>query len=82
MTALLLIVALLLPLVTLAKATSFLLLIVFGLVNLALIAVKRKQPYMENIHVYSIFIPLLGALLSFGSILFEVLTGEWFGIFF
>lgn len=81
-TALLLIAALLLPLVTLAKATSFLLLIVFGLVNLALISVKRKQPYVENIRMYSIVVPVLGALLSFGLLLFEVLTGEWFGIFF
>ena len=77
-TAFLLIAALLFPLVTLAKITSFILLIVFGLVNLALIFIKRTQPYVENIRAYSILIPVLGMVFSFGLVLFEVLTGEWF----
>ena len=72
--SLLLIAVLLLPLVTLAKTTSFLLLIVFGLVNLALIFVKRKQPCVENIRTYPVLVPLFGMLLSFGMVLFEVST--------
>jgi amino acid transporter len=67
--------ALLLPLVTLAKTTSFLLMIVFGLVNLALIFLKRKQPYAPNIRTYPILIPVLGLIFSFGMVIFAAFTG-------
>jgi APA family basic amino acid/polyamine antiporter len=70
--SLLLTAALLLPLVTLAKTTSFLLLIVFGLVNLALIFLKRRQPYAPNIRTYPVLIPVLGLIFSFGMVIFEV----------
>jgi amino acid transporter len=74
-TAVLLTAALLLPLVTLARTTSFLLLIVFGLVNLSLILVKFKQPSVENIRTYPVIIPVLGLLFSFGMVLFEAFAG-------
>ena len=70
--SLLLTAALLLPLVTLAKTTSFLLLIVFGLVNLALIFLKRRQPDAPNIKTYPVLIPVLGLIFSFGMVIFEV----------
>jgi amino acid transporter len=73
--SLLLTAALLLPLVTLAKTTSFLLLIVFGLVNLALIFLKRRQPYAPNIRTYPVLIPVLGLIFSFGMVIFEVFIG-------
>jgi amino acid transporter len=74
-TSLLLTAALLLPLITLAKITSFLLLIVFGLVNLALIFLKRRQPYAPNIRTYPVLIPMLGFFFSFGMVIFEVFIG-------
>ncbi len=73
--SLLLTTALILPLVTLAKTTSFLLLIVFGLVNLALIFLKRRQPYAPNIRTYPFLIPVLGLIFSFGMVIFEVFIG-------
>lgn len=57
--------ALLFPIVTLAEFTSFLLLIVFSLVNLALIKIKHKSPQPEGITVYPIWIPYLGFITSF-----------------
>ncbi|MBW2484105.1 MAG: amino acid permease [Deltaproteobacteria bacterium] len=73
--SLLLVTALLLPLVTLAKTTSFLLLIVFGLVNLALIFLKRRRLYAPNIRTYPVLIPVFGVIFSFGMVIFEVFTG-------
>ena len=76
--SLLLTAALLLPLVTLAKTTSFLLLIVFGLVNLALIFLKRRQPSAPNIRTYPVLIPVLGLIFSFGMVIFEAFIGVVF----
>ena len=73
--SLLLVTALLLPLVTLAKTTSFLLLIVFGLVNLALIFLKRKRLDAPNIRTYPVLIPVFGLIFSFGMVIFELFTG-------
>lgn len=70
--ALVLTAALMLPLVTLAKTTSFLLLFVFGLVNLALISLKIKKLDAPNIRTYSVLIPVLGLIFSFGMIIFEI----------
>ena len=65
-----------LPLVTLAKTTSFLLLFVFGLVNLALVFLKQKQPgAVAGIRTYPVLVPLLGLLCSFGMVLFALLAG-------
>lgn len=52
--------AIILPMVTLAEMTSFLILIVFALINLALIKIKQKQPRPEGVRVFSIWIPRLG----------------------
>ena len=52
--------ALLLPLATLAKLTTFLLLIVFTLVNCALIVLKRRGPSTANFNAPT-FTPYLGA---------------------
>lgn len=58
--------AILFPIVTLAGATSFLLLIVFSLVNLALIFIKRKQPNPPGVITYPIWVPYLGFICSAG----------------
>ena len=62
--ALILFFAILLPIVTLAEMTSFLILIVFALVNLALIRIKQKQAHPEGVRVFSIWIPALGFITS------------------
>ncbi|MDH5473119.1 MAG: amino acid permease [Gammaproteobacteria bacterium] len=49
-----------LPLVTLAELCSFLILIVFALINLALIKIKHKQPQPEGVRVFPVWIPKLG----------------------
>ncbi|RLA46995.1 MAG: amino acid permease [Gammaproteobacteria bacterium] len=52
--------ALILPLVTLAELTSYIVLTVFALVNLALIKIKKQSPQPTGVSVFSIWIPRLG----------------------
>lgn len=71
--------ALWLPLVTLAKLTSFAILVVFILVNLALIRIKRTQQTPAGIRVYPIWIPYGGMSLAVLLLVFQtlsVLTGS------
>ena len=65
--------ALLLPIVTLAEFTSFLLLVVFSLVNLALIQIKRKDPCPEGVKVYPRWVPYLGFFASATFLMGQVL---------
>ncbi len=57
-----LILALLLPLSSLAQATSIIVLIVFALVNIALIRIKQISPAANTI-TYPLWVPYVGALL-------------------
>lgn len=61
---LMLLFALTLPMVTLAELTSYFILMVFTLVNLALIKIKRNHPAVEGISVFSVWLPRLGFLTS------------------
>ena len=54
--------ALFLPLISLASVTSFALLLVFILVNSALIAIKRRQPVAQGVRVYPLWVPICGVL--------------------
>lgn len=54
--------ALWLPLVVLAQFTSLLVLLVFALVNLALLRVKRRQPVTALPGATPVWVPLLGVL--------------------
>jgi basic amino acid/polyamine antiporter, APA family len=67
-----LMLALWLPLVTLAKATSFITLVAFSLINLALLRIKRRAPPAQGRHVYPAWVPLIGFLTSFGFVLFQI----------
>ena len=58
--SLILFFAIILPMVTLAEMTSFLILIVFALINLALIRIKQKKPQPEGVRVFPLWIPRLG----------------------
>ena len=64
-----LVLALLLPLVSLAKLTSAMVLVVFALVNLALIRIKRLGPALERAWTVPAWVPWLGAAASIGVLL-------------
>jgi len=66
--------ALALPLATLAKATSTIVLVVFALVNLALIRIKQRDPMPADARVYAGWIPWGGLLLSLALLAFHLLT--------
>jgi len=59
-----LILALWLPLVTLAQITSFITLSIFAGVNLALIKLKFRTPIISGVMHYPLWVPIMGALLS------------------
>ena len=67
------VLALWLPLLHLAGATSFLVLAVFGLVNLALIALKRRQPAVAGVIPCPTWVPVAGAVASFGLLIAQLL---------
>jgi amino acid transporter len=70
--------ALWLPLVTLAKLTSFAILLVFILVNLSLIRIKKIQQAPPGIRVYPIWVPYGGMLLAALLLVFQTLSA--FGV--
>ena len=59
-----LVLALWLPLVTLAQITSFITLTIFAGVNLALIKLKLRTPIQSGAVHYPLWVPITGALLS------------------
>jgi len=59
---------------SLAQATSLIMLIVFSLVNLALLYIKRKHPKPEGLIVFPVLIPLLGFVVSAAFILLESIS--------
>ena len=60
------------PLVHLAGATSFLVLLVFGTVNVALVVLKRREPRVTGVVPCPLWVPVAGALGSFGLVLAQV----------
>ena len=70
-----LVLALWLPLVTLAKSTSFLVLIVFTLMNLSLLRIKLRDPHPEGIRLVPLWIPAGGIIASLGLLLFQLYAG-------
>jgi amino acid transporter len=73
--SLVLIFALALPLVSLAKITSGMVLVVFTCVNLALIRIKQRDPAVpEGVWKVPMFVPVLGAVASFAILLFAVVS--------
>ncbi len=71
-----LLLALWLPLVTLAKITSLVTLMVFSLVNLSLWRIKRSEPRPEGIIVFPVWLPVAGFLFSSTFALFQL--WHWF----
>ena len=63
-----------LPLETLAKGTSYLILIVFALVNASLISIKRSKPPAEGVLNLPIWVPVAGFFSSISLVLFQLLA--------
>ena len=62
------------PLVHLASTTSFLVLAVFGLVNIALVALKRRQSSIVGVVPCPLWVPVAGALTSIGLLVAQFLN--------
>jgi basic amino acid/polyamine antiporter, APA family len=59
------------PIVTLAKATSFIIITVFALVNLSLLVIRyREKPY----RLFELLMPLTGGLLCLGLLALQVVS--------
>lgn len=71
-----LVFALWLPLVTLAKLTSFAILLVFVLVNLSLIRIRKVQPVPPQVRIYPVWVPYGGLLLAVALLVLQT-----FGVF-
>jgi amino acid transporter len=69
-----LVLALWLPLVTLAKATSFITLVAFCFINLALLRVKRRDPRPAGMRIYPVWIPWAGFISSFAFVIYQLAT--------
>ncbi len=52
------------PILTLAQSTSFLIFIVFTLVNISLLITKLRDPHPEGIRTYPIAIPIIAIILN------------------
>ncbi len=61
------------PLVKLAESTSFLIFIVFTLVNLSLIAIKRKDPHPVGIRTFPLFVPIVAIVLNLAMLGIQLL---------
>ncbi|MGB5535283.1 MAG: amino acid permease [Thiogranum sp.] len=73
--AVVLVLALWLPLVTLARSTSFLVLLIFSLMNLSLLCIKWRDPHPEGLRVIPQWVPAGGIMASLGLLLFQVFAG-------
>jgi basic amino acid/polyamine antiporter, APA family len=74
--AVILILALWLPLVTLAKITSLVTLVVFSLINLSLWRIKRYEPRPPGVMVFPVWLPIAGFFFSSIFALFQL--WHWF----
>ncbi len=72
--AAILIMALWLPIETLAKATSFLILVVFALINLALWRIKQREPRPVGVFLVSSWVPIAGFAASALFVLYQFVT--------
>jgi APA family basic amino acid/polyamine antiporter len=70
-TGVVLLFALWLPLVTLAKLTSFIILIVFTLINLSLWQIKIRAPQPEDIRMVPMWVPIIGFFFSSAFVIYQ-----------
>jgi amino acid transporter len=63
------------PIVSLAKATTTILLVVFTLVNISLLMIKlRKVPAPEGCPNYPLMLPLIGTLACAGFVIINLIS--------
>jgi APA family basic amino acid/polyamine antiporter len=70
--ALVLVLALALPLVSLAKTTSGMVLVVFTMINLALIRIKRREPVPEGVRAIPMAVPVIGVVASLSILVIAI----------
>lgn len=63
------------PILTLAQSTSFLIFIVFTLVNVSLLITKLRDPHPQGIKTYPITIPIIAIILNFTLLGFQIVSG-------
>ena len=74
-TIVILVLALYLPIVTLAELTSLFILVIFTLMHLSLIRIKTTQQNTEtNIKQYPIIIPIIGLVTNAGFVIFYLIN--------
>lgn len=73
-TGFILILALLFNLESLARATNFILIAVFIMINLALWVIKRREKKPEGVKTYPLVIPIFGFFLCTLVLIFEIYT--------
>lgn len=61
-------------LVALAKATSFIILIVFSLINLSLLRVKLRIPVVEGVRSYPLWVPVAGFVSTLALLVFQTVV--------
>lgn len=71
-TAVVIALALWFPITVLAEATSVIILVVFTLVNLALVFLKRRDPAPPGVRLYPAWIPVIGFLVSGAAVVTEI----------
>jgi amino acid transporter len=67
--------ALTFDIVELAEITSYLVLFVFAMVNLALIKIKQKKPVVKGAIVFPVWLPRLGFLTSMSLLMIKIISG-------
>ncbi|WP_373031282.1 APC family permease [Sulfurovum sp.] len=63
------------PILTLAQSTSFLIFIIFTLVNISLIRIKLKDPHPQDIKTYPMIIPAIAIILNLTLLGFQIVSG-------
>ena len=63
-----------LPIQTLAKTTSFIMLIVFTAIHVSLIVIKIREPKKKNVISFPMFFPVIGMMLSITFIVIQILN--------
>jgi APA family basic amino acid/polyamine antiporter len=62
------------PIITLAKATSFVILIVFTMVNLSLFLLKIRGPHPQGVVRYPLWFPVLGFVLCLAFLIWQTVA--------
>jgi APA family basic amino acid/polyamine antiporter len=63
------------PILTLAQSTSLLIFIIFTLVNVSLIRIKRKIPHPSDVSTYPMWVPVTAVILNMIMLGFQIISG-------